>query len=308
MKTLINSVLLALFLNAGLAASSSGSQKDPLEGSYPIVLSHGIFGWGDSDGNGTISMLEYWGGMDRYLRSQGATVYAPQKSAANSNEYRAEELKEKLLYYMAANNYDVVHIMGHSMGGLDSRYMISNLGMKDKIASLTTINSPHLGSPIADIIDDVIPDWLKPFVGSVIDGLAGLLYGSGSQESLDGLASLTTDGMADFNSYTPNQSSVDYFSYTSYMTWADPIQHPLLFALQPACAAGGLFEGLGAKNDGLVPYESAKWGTFKGRPDTAWYVTGLDHLQVSNTLYTGQVWFDVEGFYLDMAKNAMNSQ
>ena len=80
-------MLAALLLQTNVWASSSGSSKAPLEGAYPIVLSHGIFGWGDSDGDGLISMLEYWGGMDRYLRQQGATVYAPQKTAANSNEY-----------------------------------------------------------------------------------------------------------------------------------------------------------------------------------------------------------------------------
>ena len=90
------------------------------------------------------------------------------------------------------------------MGGLDSRYMISNLSMRSKVASLTTLNSPHRGSPIANIIDRVIADWLKPFVGTVIDSLTALLYGYGSQESLEGLASLTTAGMDTFNQYTPN--------------------------------------------------------------------------------------------------------
>lgn len=301
-------MLAALLLQTNVWASSSGSSKAPLEGAYPIVLSHGIFGWGDSDGDGLISMLEYWGGMDRYLRQQGATVYAPQKTAANSNEYRAAELKNKLLYYMAANNHSKVHILGHSMGGLDSRYMISNLSMRSKVASLTTLNSPHRGSPIANIIDRVVADWLKPFVGTVIDSLTALLYGYGSQESLEGLASLTTAGMDTFNQYTPNANGVKYFSYGSYMTWADPIQHPLLAGLQPACAIGGQIKGLGSRNDGLVPYESLKWGTFKGRPSTSWYVSGLDHLQVSNTLYTGQAWFDVEDFFLSMATNAKNSQ
>ena len=44
-----------------------------------------------------------------------------------------------------------IHIIAHSMGGLDSRYMISKLGMADRVLSLTTISTPHHGSPIADI-------------------------------------------------------------------------------------------------------------------------------------------------------------
>ena len=43
-----------------------------------------------------------------------------------------------------------VHLFGHSMGGLDSRHMISRLGMASRVLSLTTLGSPHRGSPFAD--------------------------------------------------------------------------------------------------------------------------------------------------------------
>ncbi len=289
-------------------AGGGGSSSKPLDGSYPIVLSHGLFGWGDSDGDGIISLIDYWGGMDSYLRSEGGTVYAPQKSAANSNEARGYELKDKILYYMAANGHSKVHVLGHSQGGLDSRYMAANLGMASKVSTLTTINTPHRGSPIADLVETVIPDWLEPFVGDVLGALVGIVYGSGEQDVLAALNSLTIDGLSAFNSYTPNHPSVKYYSYGSYMTWADPVQHPLMFLLHPACSVGGLFYGQGASCDGLVPYSSQKWGTFKGRPDYSWYVSGLDHLQVTNTLHSGQAWFDVEGHFLNMATNAKNNQ
>lgn len=35
---------------------------------------------------------------------------------------------------------------------LDSRFMMSKLGMADRVLSLTTIGTPHDGSPIADIV------------------------------------------------------------------------------------------------------------------------------------------------------------
>jgi hypothetical protein len=37
------------------------------------------------------------------------------------------------------------------MGGLDARYLISKLGYGTKVASLTTISTPHRGSPLADV-------------------------------------------------------------------------------------------------------------------------------------------------------------
>ena len=49
-----------------------------------------------------------------------------------------------------------VHIIAHSMGGLDSRTLIArNLhGLSDpgRIASLTTVSTPHRGSPVADLL------------------------------------------------------------------------------------------------------------------------------------------------------------
>jgi triacylglycerol lipase len=36
------------------------------------------------------------------------------------------------------------------MGGLDARYMIARLGMADRVASLVTIGTPHLGTSYAD--------------------------------------------------------------------------------------------------------------------------------------------------------------
>ena len=45
---------------------------------------------------------------------------------------------------------DRVVIIAHSMGGLDARYMISRLGMDDRVTALVTITTPHRGSPYAD--------------------------------------------------------------------------------------------------------------------------------------------------------------
>jgi triacylglycerol lipase len=43
------------------------------------------------------------------------------------------------------------------MGGLDSRYLISTLRYGDRIASLTTISTPHGGSAVADVILGELP-------------------------------------------------------------------------------------------------------------------------------------------------------
>ncbi|MCB1160256.1 MAG: lipase [Leptospiraceae bacterium] len=306
MKTLLTIVLAAL-LTTAVSASGGGSTK-PLAGSYPIVLSHGILGFDDTQGlmNG---LVKYWGGMDDYLREQGAAVLTPGKTAMQGLPYRAQEQKEQILVWMAANNYSKVHIIGHSQGGLDSRYMISNLGISNKISTLTTLNSVHRGSPVADFVLDVLPDWIEPFVGSILNEFGKLIYGGGEQDVIAMGVSLSTDTLAVFNQTTPNVSNVKYFSYGSKINVLPTIiQHPIMFVLYPITWAGGVFNGQGGDNDGVVPYSSQKWGTWKGGPSIPITTNGVDHLQATNFEWTGQLWYDVEGYYLKMAQNAKANQ
>lgn len=303
-KLLILTISLTL---TGHAFASKDSSSKPLEGSYPIVLSHGILGFDDSEGL-LFGIMKYWGGMDDYLRSQGVSVLTPGKTAMNDLEYRGEEMKVQILQWMAANGYSKVHVIGHSQGGLDSRYMITHQGMSSKVSSLTTLNSVHRGSPVADIALDVIPDWMEPYVAIVLNTLGGLIYSDNDQDVIAMAVSLRTDTLEVFNQTTPNAYGVDYFSYGSKMAWADPIQHPMMVLLYPVTWAGGLVYGQGGANDGIVPLTSQKWGTWKGEPDTNWYTTGVDHLQATNFQYTGENWYDVEGYFLEMAQNAKASQ
>ncbi|MBN8221550.1 MAG: lipase [Spirochaetes bacterium] len=302
-----------LVLAAGLFACSqlfagAGSSTPSLNGSYPIVFSHGMFGWGANDTSSLIGIFKYWGGMDDYLRSRGAVVYAPGKSALQSNAFRAQELKDKINTFMAAGGYSKVHIIGHSQGGLDSRYMIANLGMASKVSTLTTLSTPHYGAPIADIILGVVPSWLLPFVNTTVSTLTKIVWGGSSNNLNASLNSLTTTNAASFNSTTPNSAGVKYYSYGSKVTLPDLIQHPLMGLLVPITGVGGVAKGQGLDNDGLVPLSSAKWGTWKGSPSYGILTTGLDHLEVSNTLSLGEAWFDVRSFWLTMAVNAKSNQ
>lgn len=44
---------------------------------------------------------------------------------------------------LSENNCEKVNIIAHSKGGLDCRYLITSMGYANKVASLTTINTPH---------------------------------------------------------------------------------------------------------------------------------------------------------------------
>jgi triacylglycerol lipase len=274
------------------------------------VLVHGILGFDDT--NGLVGgLVKYWGGLDGYLRDQGAKVATPASSAMNSLQQRASQTISFLEGtssnpgWRIANGCSKVHLIGHSQGGLVSRYMVKHLNYAGKVASVTSVNTPHRGTPVADVVLTVIPSWLQPFVGVVINAFATLIYRDGRPQDVIAMGqSLTVSYANSFNSNTPNVSGMKYFSYGSKMAWADLIQHPLMGITYPATWAGGLAYSQGGSNDGIVPLSSQKWGTWKGEPSTYWYATGIDHLQATNSQWGGQFYYDVNGHYLKIAKNA----
>jgi triacylglycerol lipase len=72
--------------------AGSGSTSKPLAGSYPIVLSHGILGFDDTQGLFG-GLIKYWGGMDEHLRNQGAAVLTPGTNPIHSAVNRANDQK-----------------------------------------------------------------------------------------------------------------------------------------------------------------------------------------------------------------------
>jgi len=276
----------------------------PLSGSC-IVLVHGILGFDDTQGlaNG---LVKYWGGLDAYLRSQGALVSTPGSSPLNSIAVRSQEIKSATVTWMAANKCAKVHLVGHSQGGLVVRYMVSNLGFASQTQTVTTIDAVHKGAPLADIVLAVIPGWMQPYVNTALGLLAGLFYpGAYPQDVIAMGKSLAVSTVNSFNASTPNVSGMKYYSYGNSMA-VDVVSHPLMSPTYPITYAGGLYYGLGGSNDGVVPLTSQQWGTWKGGASTFWYIlTGIDHLQATNFEWGGQNYYDVNGWYLSIAQNAI---
>jgi len=297
------SIIAVLLCGAMTSVWAGGEGQKPLEGTYPIVMAHGLLGWGE-ESTGLTSIINYWGGMDDYLRSEGVDVYAPAQPPGSSNAARGQELKEKVSYWMAANGYSKVHYLGHSQGPLGVRYAVSNLGMASKTASVTSLNGVNRGTGLADGLAPLIANGT---VSDLLETFIDLLYVVDDSDAQAVIDSLSTEGMAIFNANTPNAPGVRYYSYGSVIYGVNLVQHPIGSLLY-------LFTGAesravhGFANDGFVPLSSMKWGEWKGGPDTPWYSTGVDHLQCANTLYLGQQWFDVEGYFLKMAKNMKNGQ
>ncbi|KAF9979724.1 hypothetical protein BGZ65_006100 [Modicella reniformis] len=132
----------------------------PVASSYnaprqPIVLCHGLFGF-DKIGPDAIPHLQihYWSGIHKALTRLGAKVIVAKVPRTGSIKERAEDLHKILSTTMQDTP---VNFVAHSMGGLDCRYLISHIHNRNyEVQSLTTLSTPHRGSPVMDWFRDNI--------------------------------------------------------------------------------------------------------------------------------------------------------
>ena len=112
---------------------------------YPIVLVHGL-------GMKDTFFMKSWGWIDRILCVQGYTVYKSNVDGFGTVESNAAQLKEEIRHILEETGAEKVNIIAHSKGGLDAKYMIQKMDMAKQVASLTTLCTPHKGSPIASFV------------------------------------------------------------------------------------------------------------------------------------------------------------
>jgi triacylglycerol lipase len=164
----------------------------------PIVLVHGILGFNQLTLGGK-RLAEYFRLIPETLRAAGHIVADPPRlNPTGSVAERAQDLQNYLLGHLEVFGAKV-HLIAHSMGGLDSRFMISKLGMADRVLSLTTIGTPHHGSPIADIV----VKGANPLLNTFMEHL-----GVDTRAVFD----LTTSACRKFNEEVLDDPGVRYFS------------------------------------------------------------------------------------------------
>jgi len=169
-----------------------------------LVLVHGILGFRQKLG------VEYFRGVAEHFRAQGVAVLVRELDPTRGIEFRGNQLGDQINNSFNSGLLDPTqktHIVAHSMGGLDSRYLLSPLSGKQLVGavrSLTTISTPHQGSPIADLIDK--PLELQPFPHLPFSPVGNPLEAALNELgiSLDGLRDLTTVSCKAFSAkYTP---------------------------------------------------------------------------------------------------------
>lgn len=217
---------------------------------YPVVLVHGMFGFDSIVG------VDYWYGIAEDLRKNGADVYTTQVPALDSTIARGEALLPQVEAIAAVHGK--VNLIGHSHGGPTARYIAKV--RPDLVASVTSVGSPHTGSPVADLIYNSPAEGLAVTLGNALGTLIDALSGGGyNQDVRSSLQSLTTQGSAEFNNFAPagmpasacgegahSANGIRFYSWggTGVLTNALDLSDALLGTTRLAFGFG--------KNDGLV--------------------------------------------------------
>lgn len=213
----------------------------------PIVLVHGLFGFDQIKPLGFGGMA-YFKDIAETLGAAGYTVAEPpQLSPAGSVAGRARELKDYLMG-REDTRHGKLHLIAHSMGGLDARHMISELGMAERVSSLTTLGTPHEGSPVAD--------WILQAAQPLDPALEGLarLFGLGPDQA-GGIRDLTSATRSEYNARVQDNPMVRYYTVSGRYLPTRLLNCPL----GPLGLSCNLIQRQAGDNDGLVPVTSARF-------------------------------------------------
>ncbi|MBP6633918.1 MAG: triacylglycerol lipase [Kofleriaceae bacterium] len=288
---------------AELAGTPSKTAK------LPIVLLHG-FNTGPGDG------MSFADAVKDGMRGDGALVFEVTAPPFQTPAERAKAIAPQLEQILRKTGASKLNLIAHSLGGLDARFLISSLGWADRIASLSTLGTPHHGTPTADLVAGAMPAAAKPALDSVGRWVGKHVNQNPMAENADVLGtvgSMTSGEAKRFNAANPDRPGVYYQSWAGLSTFdgglddaelaqvgpihdrpADPRRadrlHPALYL--GALTSGGL-------NDGAVPVDSARWGNYRGA------VMG-DHFDLIGQDEEGanpRTGFDPAAFYRQMARD-----
>ena len=275
---------------------------------YPIVLAHGLGGW-----NRLFGVVDYWYGIPDTLMRNGATVYATKTSSVHDTEYRGEQLLQQVRTITAITGKEKVNLIGHSHGGLDSRYVAAVA--PELVASVTGVSTPNQGSKMADWVVDIVTkgsakDGYAPgefnlgsrtaiaffkFIGGFMDVGSGIpLNKLQEQDGWKSVNALSTTYAKNFNAKYPDAiptsycahppkqhkvNGVDYYSFSGNKAFTNPFD-PSDYMLSLTAIPFGKKD----PNDGLVSSCSSRLG-YVIRDDYA-----MNHLDSVNQMFGIVAW------------------
>jgi triacylglycerol lipase len=211
---------------------------------YPVVLVHGIV----AHDRGKI--ISFWGRIPKVLEENGIKVFFGNTDSWGGYESNAQILKITIDNILSETGSEKVNIIAHSKGGLDARYLIWKYNYGDKVASVTTLSTPHHGAEIADLIYKQKIIHSRIVKKSLI--VFGELYGDINPDLFNVNYQLTTEYMNEFNKKVLMDSRVYYQSL--YTVMRNSFDDLMFFY------SHRYIKNVTGDNDGIVSEYSAKWG------------------------------------------------
>jgi len=184
--------------------------------------------------------LHYFRGIKSFLDADGFGTHHTRVGFASRLADRSADLKAQVTDILKETGAAKVHVIAHSMGGLDARAMIAKLGMADKVASLTTIGTPHHGTSFADFK-------LKRGGDKLIDSVSNAV-------DFRGFGDLTRAACKKFNDEVRDAEASNGVQYQTYS--ASEGRDATFVFLQSSWDIIKKEEG---DNDGLVSLTSQAW-------------------------------------------------
>ena len=222
-----------------------------------------------------ITLFEYFNGVKSLLEQMGYTVYTPSVTPISPPQDRAVEWGKHIDTILKDTGAPKVHMIAHSQGCIDARVVaapsknccttpqdgdLNGLGYGDKVATITTLGGPHLGTPLADNMDS---NPAEKFMIDMIEFIA-MITGSSKKKAIQAIDSMSRTYMMDtFNKeilvpndipcYTVagNPGSKKNVSFMFDKTWEE---------LMKISVDDG-----GGDNDGFVPVTSAQFAGNKAK-------------------------------------------
>ena len=256
---------------------------------YPILLVHGVF-FRDT------KFFNYWGRIPKELEINGATIYYGNHPSAASVADSAVFIKDRILEILEKTGAEKVNIIAHSKGGLDCRYAISKLGIADKVASLTTISTPHNGCLFADYLLNKISVELKNKVANTYNRALNK-FGEDA-DFIAAVSDLTDYRLKELTPQMPIPQGVYTKSVGTVLNKATSGKFPLNFSYH-------LVKHFSGENDGLVSEDSFKWGEnyILLRPTGKRGISHGDMIDLNRENIDG---FDVREFYVNLVNDLKN--
>ncbi|MEE2788355.1 MAG: triacylglycerol lipase [Myxococcota bacterium] len=268
---------------------------------YPIVLVHGFMGWA------RVLWIDYFYRVPENLRAAGYTVFVPTTDPINSSEVRSRQLARQVDRFLACTCADKLNFIAHSQGGIDVRHLMGPLRYHDRVASLTTIATPHEGFQLADEALRRSPTGVE-FLGLLGGLLTGVAIGQPDDDAdlRKTLTALSKATMTEFNRTWPDPPQVALYSFAGFSGVLSDGGPDCQRGERPSPRRGDIVEpallatyalsgGFRTPNDGLIPVKDCIRGRWMG-------CVAADHWdQVGQAVGLTDA-FDHDAFYLDHAE------